>query len=88
MGAMRLARNGFTRYGVEDGLHAGAVASLFEDRAGGLCVVSKNRYRNRFDGQRFTPILPKVPRTITDFGWGRQQMANTLTEMYRYGKLS
>jgi ligand-binding sensor domain-containing protein len=52
-GAMRLAANGFASYKESDGLGGIAIGSIFENRAGELCVITGNRNLNRLDGGRF-----------------------------------
>jgi signal transduction histidine kinase/ligand-binding sensor domain-containing protein len=72
-GAMRLARNGFTTYGLEDGLAALSVASLLEDSDGRPIAVTGNpqpRFLNVFDGERFVSIVPRFPEAVTVPTWG------------------
>jgi len=75
-GAMKLARTGFTTYTETDGLGAAGVDALFEDRQGELCAVSSftKHFINKFDGRRFKAIWPDLPRQITNFGWGWNQV--------------
>ena len=75
-GAMKLVRNGFTTYTRDDGLGALGVDSIFEDRAGEICVISSGTKHliNRFDGRRFTAIWPDFPKQIKNYGWGWNQV--------------
>jgi ligand-binding sensor domain-containing protein len=77
-GAMKLARNGFTTYGVQEGLGEPGSSTIFEDQAGRLCVINKPHGKltlNRFDGTRFESVPFKLPAWITDLGWGWNQIA-------------
>lgn len=79
-GAMKVLRNGFTGYGLTDGLAASIINSIFEDRDGTLFVVNSadtrrqpgdtGRIINRFDGARFTSVDPNLPAGIAYHGWG------------------
>jgi len=76
-GAIKLARSGFTSYNEADGLSNTRIASIIEDQAGELCVMSTtktNKFIHRFDGTRFNTVRPNVPKAITDFGWGWNQI--------------
>jgi len=72
-GAAKLARSGITAFGQADGFST--ATAIFKDRAGDLYVIAgpndKNREYliNRFDGERFTAIQPRLPRDIY-YGWG------------------
>jgi ligand-binding sensor domain-containing protein/signal transduction histidine kinase len=75
-GAIRVAKGGFRTYSERDGLASGFIVSILEDRSGDLCVVSQDangRIFNRFDGRKFHPIRPAVPRA-TAWGWGAGQI--------------
>jgi signal transduction histidine kinase/ligand-binding sensor domain-containing protein len=75
-GAMRLARGAFTTYSVDDGLAADSVASVLEDREGRLIAISGKPAEgslNLFDGERFLPVMPRVPKG-TLFTWGHGQI--------------
>lgn len=75
-GAIRIAKGGFRTYSEQDGLASSYIWSIFEDRSGELCVVSQGkngRIVNRFDGRRFHPVRPDVPRAIS-WGWGARQV--------------
>jgi ligand-binding sensor domain-containing protein/signal transduction histidine kinase len=74
-GAMKMARNGFTTYSRADGLGSDEVAALIEGRAGELYAISSHQvFISRFDGQGFTSIHPDLPKNITYFGWGSNQI--------------
>ena len=76
-GAIRIAKGGFRTYSEEDGLDARFIGSIFEDRSGALCVITggpRGRLVNRFDGSRFYPIRPDIPRAINDWGWSVGQL--------------
>jgi ligand-binding sensor domain-containing protein/two-component sensor histidine kinase len=75
-GAMKLVRSGFTSYTPADGLAAQGVDAVFEDRPGELCVISSlgRHLVNRFDGRRFTFVSVDLPKQITKFGWGYNQI--------------
>jgi ligand-binding sensor domain-containing protein/signal transduction histidine kinase len=76
-GALKLARNGFTTYTEADGLGESRVSSLFESRAGDLCamtIFSSETPLCWFDGKRFEAIRPQVPRHLTYFGFGWDQL--------------
>lgn len=75
-GAMRLARNGFSSYGAEEGFGDGGINSIFEDQAGQLCVINKIHGRltlHRFDGAHFASIPFNLPSKMT-VGWGWNQI--------------
>ena len=76
-GAIRIARTGLHTYLPQDGLDSAFIASLFEDRAGELCVVSEGphgRMVNRFDGSRFQAVRPATPSPVR-WGWATGQIA-------------
>jgi ligand-binding sensor domain-containing protein/signal transduction histidine kinase len=77
-GASRLSSSGFTTYGSSDGLASVEIAGMVESRAGELYAISnKGSYDlalNRFEGERFVAIRPRVPRGLTQFGWGWAQV--------------
>jgi ligand-binding sensor domain-containing protein/two-component sensor histidine kinase len=76
-GAAKIARSGFTTFGVTDGFFYGTT-SIFESRAGGLFVIGApdegERSINRFDGERFIRITPQFPKPIHGFSWGWNQI--------------
>ena len=75
--ALKLARNGFTTYTQADGLGESRVSSIFESRAGDLGVMtifSSAKRLSWFDGKRFSAIRPRLPRRLTYFGWGWDQL--------------
>jgi ligand-binding sensor domain-containing protein/two-component sensor histidine kinase len=75
-GAMKLVRSGFTSYTRADGMAAEGVDAVLENRAGELCVISSlgRHLINRFDGRRFTFVSVDLPKQITKFGWGYNQI--------------
>jgi ligand-binding sensor domain-containing protein/signal transduction histidine kinase len=76
-GAIRVAKGGFRTYSELDGLDSGFIVSILEDRSGELCVLSNGvhgQIYHRFDGVKFHPIRPDVPRAIR-WGWGTGQIA-------------
>jgi ligand-binding sensor domain-containing protein len=75
-GAMKLVRSGFTAYTPADGLAAQGVDAVFEDRAGQLCCISSlgRHLINRFGGRRFMFVAADLPKKITKFGWGYNQI--------------
>jgi two-component sensor histidine kinase/streptogramin lyase len=76
-GALKLARNGFTSYTEADGLGEDRVSSLFETRDGNLGVMtifSSGTPLSWFDGKRFNAIRPRLPQSLTYFGWGWHQL--------------
>ena len=82
-GAIKVQRNGFTGYGLDDGFRALSIDSLFENRAGDLFVINspstvaltdyQGRRINKFDGARFTAVEPYLPPLIKYHGWGWHQ---------------
>ena len=98
-GAMRLAASGFTSYSQADGLGGISIASIFEDLAGELCVINAgNAFINRFDGRGFISAPLALPKGISNWGWGWNQIMfqdsrkewwmNTAEGLVRYSKLS
>ena len=79
-GAIKVARNGFTGYGLNDGFNALFINSIFENRDGALLAINApstvaltnytGRRINKFDGARFTSVEPNLPPHITYHGWG------------------
>ncbi|HEV8482182.1 MAG TPA: two-component regulator propeller domain-containing protein, partial [Blastocatellia bacterium] len=75
-GAIKLARNGFTTFGVADGLGESGVNTIFEDQAGELCIISGEKGKpcvQRFEGKELITAAPRYPPSITVFGWGWNQ---------------
>ncbi|HKE27693.1 MAG TPA: two-component regulator propeller domain-containing protein [Bryobacteraceae bacterium] len=75
-GVMKIARNGFVRFGERDGLSQ-PLDSIFESRLGELCLVAEEGQRRIlkwFDGRRFIPVRPDFPASLY-FGWGASQVA-------------
>jgi ligand-binding sensor domain-containing protein/signal transduction histidine kinase len=76
-GVMKFAQSGFTSYGQRDGLGDPAIASIFEDQSGALCVssISGPIFLDRFDGIRFQSVKPRLPKNINYYGWGWGQLS-------------
>jgi ligand-binding sensor domain-containing protein/signal transduction histidine kinase len=72
-GAMRLTANGFASYKETEGLGGNGIASIFENRAGELQVLTGNGYLSRFNGGGFTATPLTLPKGITYRGWGWYQ---------------
>jgi ligand-binding sensor domain-containing protein/two-component sensor histidine kinase len=72
-GAIKLARSGVTAFAQEDGFKW--ANAIFKDRAGDLCVIGSRTFLdslvNRFDGDRFTAVHPKVPYGFAGWGWNQ-----------------
>lgn len=71
-GAMKLAVNAFATYLEGDGLGHTRIGSIFEDRAGELCVTSSN-FIHSFDSRKFAAVPLTLPRGITRLSWGWYQ---------------
>jgi len=74
-GAFEIAHSGFSSFMEDDGLTTSRIAQVAEDRQGNMFVVSGADVLHEFDGRRFVPTRPRIPRTITYFGWGWNQIA-------------
>src|SRR5207253_162803 len=81
-GLMKIARTGFTTYGLADGLAQLNINSIFEDDEGQLIVINsgtvsgsitRGRIINRFDGKRFTAVEPNISPAGKYHGWGWDQ---------------
>jgi ligand-binding sensor domain-containing protein len=71
-GAAKLARNGFTSYGTEDGLGSERVISLTEDAQGRLSAVTRapgHLFVNWFDGTRFHAVPVSAPPQYYSPDW-------------------
>lgn len=77
-GASRLRRGGFVSYDASDGLRGFRVRSIFETADGALTVLSASDrdYVQRFDGERFEAVSPRLPAALpTPFtGWASGQV--------------
>lgn len=73
-GAVRIARRGFTSYREEDGLAGGRIASIFQTRAGGLCVVDSRLSLHEFQRRSFRSVRPRFPAHVTHATWGWHQI--------------
>jgi ligand-binding sensor domain-containing protein len=74
VGAMKIARDGFTLYGERDGISS--VDAIFEDRAGNLCFkgwVVGDASRSLFDGAKLELVASSEPNVFPRFvcfdGW-------------------
>ena len=75
-GAKKIARYGFTTYTETDGLNSAHVNSVFENSTGELFAATfpKNeRIISRFDGDKFSPVKPRLPDYVNYHGWGWRQ---------------
>ena len=72
-GAIRLSTNGFTSYFREDGLAGTSIATIFENRAGEICVVNNSSSINHFIGRRFKTTAIATPKGLSYWGWGWYQ---------------
>lgn len=80
-GALKMAKHGFVTYTEEDGLAAKNIQSVFEDQQGTLTVVTgppiegdPEKWVNSFDGRRFHPVRPNIPRDVKGSIWGWYQL--------------
>lgn len=74
-GAMKMARNGFTTYGQVDGLGSAEVASIVECPSSVLYAISAHKvFISEFDGRSFRAVRPNLPKRISYFGWGWNQI--------------
>ncbi|MFN0060432.1 MAG: two-component regulator propeller domain-containing protein [Planctomycetota bacterium] len=97
-GVARVVLDGFISFDERDGLDHARIATVVEDLAGHLCVVSSNGAFHYLEGERFVPVRPAVPPDVTDFGWGWNQIhfqdrrgswwIPTTTGVYRLGPVS
>ena len=77
-GAKRIARDGFVTYTTADGLARNIGTAFAEGRNGDLFAVNlmpDSLDLNRFDGERFHAIHPKLPAHTHWLGWGTGRMA-------------
>jgi ligand-binding sensor domain-containing protein/signal transduction histidine kinase len=80
VGAMKIARNGFYRFGHQDGLEGDDIHSIFEDQKGELYTLLRvetpgRQFIARFDGRRFDSARVRLPASIRHNGWGWAQVA-------------
>ena len=76
-GAVRIDREGFLRFGRDDGLGAVRTPALFL-LGGAPCAQLLGAGRLLlacYDGRRFHTIPPRLPRRSLDAGWGSAQLA-------------
>jgi ligand-binding sensor domain-containing protein/two-component sensor histidine kinase len=72
-GIQKLSKQGFTQYGVIDGLSSTTnISSIFQTTNGELIVTDHPNERNIsvFRNGKFTSIKPKYPKEIDYWGWG------------------
>ena len=79
-GVMRVARHGFSGYSTREGLAHSEVRSAFQGSNGALYAHSGDTYQRelwlqRFDGDRFTSVRPRLPPEIGYLGWSVHQSA-------------
>ncbi|MBV9304006.1 MAG: hypothetical protein JOY62_11250 [Acidobacteriaceae bacterium] len=77
LGANKISRGGFITYDERDGLMSKFVASVFEDKSGELCVLNRlpdSETLSSFNGHKFDSVRPNIPRSITYWGWGENQL--------------
>jgi ligand-binding sensor domain-containing protein/signal transduction histidine kinase len=97
-GAAKIVRSGFTTFGKADGFFW--ASTILETRAGELLVVgapSVNGWSlNRFDGEKFNAIRPRLLETIVSWGWNQTVLEDhagewwvaCATGAYRFPKVS
>ena len=77
-GAKRIARDGFVTYTTADGLAHNIGSAFAAGRNGDLFTVNlmpESLDLNRFDGERFRAIHPRLPPHIRWLGWGTGRIA-------------
>lgn len=72
-GVMRLAPYGFTTFNKTDGMAGTRVASIFEDRAGQLCVTTSDQSISVWDRGRFKSSRLVLPKSVRGWTWGWYQ---------------
>jgi signal transduction histidine kinase/ligand-binding sensor domain-containing protein len=73
-GLMRLAADGFVRYTKRDGLTAPHVKTILRSRVGEIVVVGAHHVLQRVRGERIEAAPLALPDTVTDPGWGWDQV--------------
>jgi len=75
-GAVKITWSGFTTFGKADGLGTPQILSIFENQGGELYAINGigTPFINRFDGQRFTSVAPRLAKETKSFGWGWNQI--------------
>ncbi|HEY6046137.1 MAG TPA: two-component regulator propeller domain-containing protein, partial [Pyrinomonadaceae bacterium] len=75
-GAVKITWSGFTTFGKSDGLGNLEISSIFENERGELYAINGvgAPIINRFDGQRFTSVAPRLAAETKSFGWGSNQI--------------
>jgi ligand-binding sensor domain-containing protein/two-component sensor histidine kinase len=76
-GATKITWSGFTSFGTADGLGNQRISSIVKNEQGEVCAMSTESdfFVNRFDGRRFTAVVPQFRHKIKDFGWGSNQLS-------------
>jgi signal transduction histidine kinase/ligand-binding sensor domain-containing protein len=72
-GIARLAPEGFTSFGVPEGLEEPRSAGIEQTRSGELVQFGSAHVIHRYDGTRFHAVRPRLPDSIHDRGWGWRQ---------------
>jgi len=77
-GLVRLYQDGFTTYGVQDGLGTDRIGAILESRRGELCVLSSRRgdylILNTPVDRGFVSVRPAFPRGLKHGSWGWNQV--------------
>jgi signal transduction histidine kinase/ligand-binding sensor domain-containing protein len=73
-GIQRLAADGFTSFGRQEGVEAGLITTVLITQANELVVVGHPHVFQRYDGSRFSVIRPSMPAGINGPGWGWNQV--------------
>lgn len=63
-GALRVTLGGLVSYGSRDGLGHPRIHQLIEDQSGTVFAISGEWFVNRFDGQRFQSMRPRLPTGV------------------------
>ncbi|HEY6333529.1 MAG TPA: two-component regulator propeller domain-containing protein, partial [Blastocatellia bacterium] len=84
-GVMRIAANGLTTYGEQDGLAGIRTGAIFQDHAGRLCVINGNWQGKAFywlnvlsgsrERPRFEPVRLTPPKGVQSQSWGWYQVS-------------
>jgi signal transduction histidine kinase/ligand-binding sensor domain-containing protein len=85
-GVKQIVRSNLVRYTESDGLASRHVDAIISSHAGALFVITKQSVKradkqglnetyaiNRFDGDRFVSVTPKMPANVST-GWGSRQI--------------
>ena len=76
-GLVRLSARGLVTYTRVDGLEPIYTQAFVEDAAGTFYAITNwgGHVINRFDGDHFTSVRPRLPRDVTRVAWGSGQVA-------------